>query len=241
MHIRNHSASRYPIFVVLLLIVCACSKREPMEIMKEYEIGFLNDNEIRTYYYFRIPENDTVMVRFSPSAEQGIRYVTEFSYTRKMKISRRKFSIDRNRKELVEQIFFYYADPVVSDDHSVVKADIIDHEIIKGEKYDGGNYYLRFTTPADIVSKVRVIETFEKDTVYNWNGEVLPALKFKDVTTYKTFYRYLPFAKNSKLNAQGYVLFTKGVGIVYYKIDSESYSNIQTLIKVEIAKEKITL
>lgn len=216
--------------LILISICCSCTITEPVKLLKEFEIPFTTD-KILTYYYSRLPENDTVVVRFTPSQENGTHYVTEYTYTSTEKISLRKFRTDGNYKELVEDSFFYSNG--AAEEPVALNGKIIEHKSVKGNEYDGGKYRLRFQTPDDIVSKITIIESFEKDTAYSWNGTIHPAIKFKLATSFNTFYRYVPFFKNSEAEFAGYVLFVKGVGIVNYNLNNDLSTHSQILIRLE--------
>jgi len=225
----------WPTFYCVFLIsitLFSCSEREPIEIIKEYEVGFRNDQMIRTYYYMRIPENDTLMIRFTPSVENGIQYVTEYSYTQKERYSERRFRIEGTMKEMVRQINYHYPD---IGEPITIEAQIVDYKIVESGKYNGGNYSITVRLPNNIVTNARVIETFDKDTVYNWQGEMLPALKFKEATTYNTHHRFIPFVASSKTEGKGYVLFAKDVGLVYYEIKTPNYFGAFRLLSLNIS------
>lgn len=217
-------------FLFTIVSVCSCTSREPLKIIQDYEVGFNLDGKIRTYYYAREMEKDTLIVTFIPSKENGIQYVTEYSRTPSRFLGDRKFRIEKGMKDLVHASHFYYPDESV-DTYDSMAIEILNIESVPGEKYNGGRFHYKSRTKSDIVNKYSVEETFDKDTTYMWNGEMLPSLKFREQSHYSTFYRYLPFYKNMNADTDGFVVFAKGIGLVYIRVISDEYPNTIVLVK----------
>src|SRR5690242_1828723 len=97
-------------FIILVILVCSCSTREPLKIIRDYEVGFTWDGKIRTYYYWRSWEKDTLIIAFVPTVTDGIHYITEYSRSQTRILGERKFSVTEGSKELIEAIEFYYPD-----------------------------------------------------------------------------------------------------------------------------------
>lgn len=217
-------------FIVLTTVVCSCSSREPLKIIHDYEIGFTLDGKIRTYYYWREPEKDTLMITFVPSVTDGVHYVTEYSRTPARILGERKFKIEKGIKDLIEAYEFYYADDA-EDSYDSLRLEIQTIEVIPGEKYNGGFFKYKVRTKSNIISKYSIEETFLKDTTYIWKDEILPALKFREKSHYSTFHRYVPFIPSTE-DSDGFVVFAKGVGLVYTHVTFREDKNTFTLVKV---------
>jgi hypothetical protein len=222
-----------------LIIFFSCSKREPVEILKDYEVAF-TDNETLLFTYFRIPEEDTFYMKYRTTFEDGIKYVTEYSYTNHRRSSDRKFKVVGNTKELVEDLHYSYDDSL-SNTYTVVHSRIKEHRNIdNGNQYKDGRYFIEFSSPDKIVTSGSVVETFLGDTLLQWRNEMRPTLKFSSTTKIRTFFKYLPIFGDA-FEFKGEIYFVKDVGIVkvigYF--DGTYYE--QVLLDVQKVEEEIIL
>lgn len=217
-------------FIILVILVCSCSTREPLKIIHDYEVGFTWDGKIRTYYYWRSWEKDTLIIAFVPTVTDGVHYITEYSRSQTRILGERKFRLGEGSKELVEAYQFDYLFGA-TDTYDTIKLDIRTIKEIPGEKYHGGFFKYKARTKSDIISKYSIEETFLKDTTFTWKNEMVPALKFREQSSYSTFFRYLPF-KNTTVESDGFYVFAKGIGMVHMKVFSKEYENSFSLVKV---------
>lgn len=206
--------------IALMSVLCSCSTRESMRIIEDYEIGFLGDS-VTSYYYFEQPANDTTVVSFTPSWQNNIHYVTEVTSKKGVKKSVRKFRVDNHKKQLLETFGYYYPNPYDTNNYQLLLSRIGNQEVIHGKRFDGGNYSYKTVFPENIISEICIMEVFEKDSIFVWKGQAIPALKFKDVITFSMYYRFLPFfPKGKAIESHGYTLFAKHVGLVAYHLAS---------------------
>ncbi len=224
------------ILVIPVFIFLSCSKREPVGLLKDYEV-FFTQNESHLFTYLQLPDSDTLFVKYKPTFENGVKYVTEYSYTKERIQSERKFRVTENTKELVKDLNYDYYDST-SNGYTVIHGKIIEHVNIENNKlHKDGKYFIEFTSPNKFVTSAKVKETYLADTVMQWKGKVLPALKFSTATKIRGFFKYIPIiGKTFEYN--GTLYYIKGVGLV--KITSHSHETAfgRELLDVQTIKEE---
>jgi hypothetical protein len=208
------------------ILIAGCSKRESLKILDGYEMPLI-DSVDRTFYYRQYPREDTMKITFEHNIVDGKKYVTELTYQNDQRTGSRVFHVTQNTKELIKSTHYFYRDTTVIQ----LESEIIKHFSHSQDQYSGGTFEYRQVLANNKILRFTVVETFEKDTIYSFNGETLPAKKFSEQMTGSTFLKYLPMFPTTT-ESNGYIIFSKGIGVSYMKFGgSEVYE--AELIRVE--------
>jgi hypothetical protein len=200
-------------------------------------MGFMQ-NEKLLFIYSRMPENDTLYVTFEASYEDGVKYITEYSRSKRKLESKRKFRVIGNTKELVENIHYQYDDTLFTT-YTPEYVNIREHRNIDNNKpHKDGKYHLEFTSSNMLVASAKFLERFDKDTIINWKGKQLPALKFTEDLKIRAFFRYLPLLGTTS-HYNGPVYYIKGVGLSKATGYAEESYYVHELLAVEKLDEKV--
>lgn len=216
---------------MLFLLLVSCSNRQPMQIMDEYEIPFTADRNIR-YLYLRSPTNDTIQLDFFVTYEDGIKHVVEENLKNGQRQSTRKFRVTSRGKELIDEVV-YFTDMAAAGETQSVHANILEYvNTDDATPYAGGSYEKGFRTKESIIVNIKTKETFSGEETFSFNGRDIPSLKFESRNTIRTYFQFVPFVWTSSEH-NGYVIYSKGVGLTYVWLDTPEGEIAETLIGME--------
>ena len=203
------------------LLIAACTSKEPIPLLEDYEMGFLSPTD-KTFTYLRLPANDTITIQFQHLRDKNYHYVREVTSAHGKGEGTRKYLVKDGRKSLVELEF--------QGELAGVDISILDYEMIPGT-HPGSLCKYEFEMD-NLTGKMTFEEFFEKDTAYVYNGATYPALKYITKFTSRAHVQYLPFMGGTK-GFDAITLFAKNVGLVYYRSYDKEYPNELRLLSVQ--------
>lgn len=231
--IPNPQAMRSTLFFLLVgILFASCKTNEPTDLIEGYDVDFDPQVDKRTFYVCT-QTLDTMMSTFQGFSDNNESFVrTEFHREGSL-YSKRKYKVTPGKKLLIEEE--YFQDPYGGQLDVGAKSDIREQSRFEEDlKYSGARYKASVTYPGDNVQKAINEEWYEKDTVFQWGDQILPAIKFKGYDRYSYFPKYLPFASTVQ-EYDSYTILAKGLGLVAwgYRERGGVYEEDVVLVKVE--------
>lgn len=218
--------------IVMAFVVTSCTTNEPTDVIEGYHVDF-EPTVDKTCLYVCVQTTDTMMSTYKGFTDGTGSYVVTDFYREQNIFSRRKYKVEAGKKFLVEEKNYrdYYGDPVPDGVNSEIREQSNFREDLK---YSGARFTTAVSYPADNMQKAINEEWYEKDTVFQWQGELVPAIKFRGYDRYSYFNKYLPFA--STVNEyDSYTIVAKGLGTVAwgYRMREGSYVEDVVLVRVQ--------
>jgi hypothetical protein len=218
------------VFLALIAAFGACTKSEPFAIIPDHEIMFSKDKAF-LYHYYRIPENDTMFMYFKPVVEDGVNYVIETGYTRRHVETERKHRIENGTKECVSMSYRSFDD---THPERLIAGRIVEHSIsADNKKIPTGMFKSVFEMEPGKLTEIKTLVTFDKDTVYEWEGEQRPTLKFRIESELVTGNKYPPFDRKT-MKSIYHAYSVKGVGTALVTGGFETYKLVNSLIRLDV-------
>jgi hypothetical protein len=205
-------------FVVLVFLMACSSEgddatsQEPVEVADEYRVPYAVRQIKQKMYYAIEPFNDTLVVEFERYVKDTVHYEHEVSVIKSTGVAMSRYTIvvTEHGTQLLEAESFLGG--------KMVREKILSQRSLpRGpRKYKGVEIRREYNVSAFEKVISTSVETFDRDTVFRWNGENVPSLKFKIYAEETTVNKFFPWAK-SKRSSRRFGLYTKGIGFTYMR------------------------
>ncbi|MCU4158396.1 hypothetical protein J1N10_20660 [Carboxylicivirga sp. A043] len=207
--------------ITLLLILsiismtgCSIPSNINFDRIKEYQYPLLSNSKETTFVYSKINSSETTYKRKKIIQNGELQYLSSIQGAGKLKFDSVIIDINNPFKILETYRFDYDSNDNISG---------ITNGIIENEKLVNNTFYSTTKYEKnDILMKTDYDLKFIKDTIYNWNGNDIPALYFETKIEVKFKHNLMPLLnKTNKMS--GYSIYAKNLGLARYgtKIDGE--------------------
>lgn len=175
------------------------------------------------------PMQDTLVVEMERHTRNEVRYEQQTQYMLGRMINQRVFEIGPETFKLLE-------------DHGNIQGAKQELEILSQRNVEVGGqqgYEMVTNIPVSTFKKTRKTtrEFFSMDTVFHWNGEDIPSVKFRYESEMVTYNRILPVIKETN-QGSGVLVYSKGMGMTYFRI---AYDNLRTFEAMLVSVDTVTL
>ena len=222
----------------LLVFQMACSGAHDdaeMEVADEYRMPYAIRQVKLKMYYAVEPVKDTLVVEVERFSDDSAHYERQVSLVKStgVVITRSTMLLTEHGTRLLEAESFREGKLI----HDKI---VLQRALPRGpRKYSGVE--VRRERDVSAFDKVitTAVETFDRDTVFEWQGQSVPSLKFKTSEEEVTVNRFFPWLKSTR-HSQRFGLFSKGIGYTYTRMnvgDAEMTFKLARIEVIEPARE----
>jgi hypothetical protein len=187
----------------------------------EFDVQYEPGISEKIYTYIRTPDDDIVAhhYTFFPAAD-GSMLLIKTTYFNELIDGEFHYKIEHGRKVLIEEYYYEYPGETANEFEKVKGDILVFRDVDEGRKYKSLEVKVSYTNSIGFKKTFEERDGYESDTVYRWNDEILPTLKFKYSGRTNTVIRYFPFF-GSLEEYGGESYYAKGIGLVMSKRNSD--------------------